>query len=224
MFTLKYNKKDVLRYAGYSNMQVDDTATAEIEEVSTLVSKQSNFNVVYKVFDIVKSDKIVVKDSILAFEGSSIMQLLSQSDKCVLMAVTLGSGVDELLRKLQVSCLSKAVLADCVASSMVENLCDQLEEQIKNEWTKKGMFLTDRFSPGYGDLSLKVQAPFCDVLDASKRIGLNVTDSGLLTPKKSITAIVGISDTPQPMRIKGCKYCSLAKNCVYKKRGSKCSN
>ena len=60
-----------------------------------------------------------------------------------------------------------------------------------------GEFLTPPFSPGYGDWSLAAQDRVLDLLQAPKRIGLTLTEGGMLVPEKSITALVGISDRPE---------------------------
>ena len=81
---------------------------------------------------------------------------------------------------------------------------------------------TDRFSPGYGDLPLDLQPALCAALDAQRRLGLTVTDSLLLNPVKSVTAVIGLSPTPQPARIRGCGYCNFRENCQFRKEGTTC--
>ena len=49
-----------------------------------------------------------------------------------------------------------------------------------------------RFSPGYGDFDLKYQKDILEYLDANKKIGISLTDSLMMIPTKSITAIIGI--------------------------------
>ena len=52
--------------------------------------------------------------------------------------------------------------------------------------------MTPRFSPGYGDLPIELQRDFLTLLDASRKIGLTATESSMLVPSKSITALIGI--------------------------------
>jgi hypothetical protein len=42
-----------------------------------------------------------------------------------------------------------------------------------------------------------------------KLLGLHVTDSLMLNPVKSVTAVIGIADRPQMARIRGCAYCAM---------------
>ena len=55
-----------------------------------------------------------------------------------------------------------------------------------------GMSLRPRFSPGYGDLPLAVQREFMTLLDCAHLIGINLNESLLMSPSKSVTAIIGI--------------------------------
>ncbi|HAS78352.1 MAG TPA: methionine synthase, partial [Ruminococcus sp.] len=63
---------------------------------------------------------------------------------------------------------------------------------------------------------------FVEVLDAPKRIGLCVTDTDMLTPKKSVTAVIGVSQKPLAPRRKGCQICSMREKCQFRKKGGHC--
>ena len=97
--------------------------------------------------------------------------------------------------------MAKAVLTDGCGSAWVEAGCDEAEGELSERLP--GRFLTDRFSPGYGDLPLSLQPTLCGALDTQRTLGLYVTDSCLLNPGKSVTAIVGVADRPQMARCAG---------------------
>ena len=84
------------------------------------------------------------------------------------------------------------------------------------------MYLTDRFSPGYGDLPISLQDSFLRLVDAQKQIGLTVTTTHILTPRKSVTAIIGLANQPQNKRFRGCAYCSMFETCAFRKAGKTC--
>ena len=102
--------------------------------------------------------------------------------------MTLGLQVDELIRSAEVSDMAGAVILDRFASDFAEQLCDQVQAELA---AKHGE-LTTRFSPGYGDFPLAAQHDILKLLNAGKAIGLFATDSGVLIPGKSVTAVVGI--------------------------------
>jgi 5-methyltetrahydrofolate--homocysteine methyltransferase len=72
---------------------------------------------------------------------------------------------------------------------VVRELCDEFCKDIKAELNVN---LKPRFSPGYGDLDLSCQKDIFKLLDCSKKIGLTLNDSLLMSPTKSVTAFVGI--------------------------------
>lgn len=82
--------------------------------------------------------------------------------------------------------------------------------------------MTFRFSPGYGDYPIRLQPNFLKVLDAPRKIGLCTNETFLLTPTKSVTAIMGISKNEIEKKKRGCAVCSLKGSCRFRKAGSHC--
>ena len=70
-----------------------------------------------------------------------------------------------------------------------------------------GEYPTPPFSPGYGDWDLSHQGEVLDLLDATRRMGLSLTQAGMLVPEKSITALVGISDRQEESCGQKCMRC-----------------
>ena len=81
---------------------------------------------------------------------------------------------------------------------------------------KKGLYLRPRFSPGYGDFSLSCQRAVLDALDAGKHLGIKLTDSFLMMPSKSVTAVIGVSQKPHRCDVKGCEACGKT-DCLYRR-------
>lgn len=155
----------------------------------------------------------------LALPGHTARRMLADCTKAAILVCTLGAEFDLWLKREQARDMSRAVMLDALGSAWVEAGCDAAEDAIRSRFP--GMYLTDRFSPGYGDLPLDTQ-PMLAALAGAGRIGVTVTDSLLMNPQKSVTAIVGIADTPQPARIRGCASCMMNKTCQYRKGGTTC--
>ncbi|WP_249030303.1 hypothetical protein [Tannockella kyphosi] len=222
---LHINKEDVIRYLGLNDQNIDDQTAQEISLVTKQLQQTDSWKVTYRIFSLEKSKtKVDLLHTALSLQAKSALQLLVDCDQCILLAVTLGSQVDQLLTKTQLLNISHAYVMDCCASSMVEELMNDLELKLKEEWMSKGMFFTDRFSPGYGDLSLDYQKQICSILETQKLMGLTLSSFGTMVPTKSITAIIGIASKPQKMRIKGCQYCDFINNCHYRKGGKRCGS
>lgn len=165
-------------------------------------------------------DRVRLQKTELDLAGSTALGMLAGCDRAVLLACTLGARFDAKLLAIQARDMAKAVIYDALGSAFVEAGCDQAERDIAARFPD--LFLTDRFSPGYGDLPLSLQRDICGALDAPRRLGVQVTDSLLLNPSKTVTAVIGLSDRPQPARIRGCAYCDLRENCQYRKGGTTC--
>lgn len=182
--------------------------------------------------------KFVSKDILIPSEeggsqdvkGSvSIKRHLAECDKAVLMAVTLGVGVDELIRRTQITDMATAVIIDAGASVLVEQAADELSKEISRKISETAedtvnVHMTPRFSPGYGDWPITEQSRIVRILDASKQIGLNVTKDSLMVPRKSITAVIGIADHPVSGALATCNECVMKDKCELRKEGKFCGD
>ncbi len=154
--------------------------------------------------------------------GDDIRRLLKGCQQCIILAATLGPQPDRLMKRKGLQDMGSALIFDMCAGDAIENLCNDINNELDEYYHSLGLFLTDRFSPGYGDLPLSASVDIAKMLDATRRIGLTFNSSGLMIPLKSVTALIGISDKPKPMTIRGCKYCRMTKSCSFKKRGLTC--
>ena len=110
----------------------------------------------------------------------------------VFLCGTLGAAFDAWQRKLAATSAADAYLAQLIGLDAVEKLMDGLENEVKVKVEGEGLKLRPRRSPGYGDLPLELSRTILDALDATKRIGVSITDSNLLVPSKSVTALCEI--------------------------------
>ncbi|MBQ3925272.1 MAG: methionine synthase [Firmicutes bacterium] len=160
----------------------------------------------------------------ISYEGKSIARHLDGCAGTVVLGMTLGRSIDERLTRLEVSDLAMGVVFDTGASLLAEAVCDLFEEKIRAEAMEKGLYMTPRFSPGYGDMPLTEQRKIISILDAEKRIGLTLTGGGLMIPLKSITAICGTADRPVKGSLATCEECALWSECEKRKAGKTCAD
>ena len=176
---------------------------------------------VYRVFDLEREEKTIrLAGTGVRLTGAAASTMLAQCHRAALLACTLGPGFDAMLRREQARDMGRAVMLDACGSAWVESGCDAAEEELRARLP--GWFLTDRFSPGYGDLPLCIQPEVCAALDAGRRVGIHVSDSFLMNPMKSVTAVIGIADRPQMARVRGCAHCAMAASCQLRKGGKHC--
>ncbi len=136
--------------------------------------------------------EIEVKDKTINFgsftvESSALAKNLANTNECYILAVTLGSKVDRLLRKLSAISLAEHYIVDALSSSLAESATDIAEELIKCKTQTK-----PRFSPGYADFAISYQKDVLSIIDAQRLLGVSLSKSCLMTPQKTVTAIIGI--------------------------------
>lgn len=211
------DKSEVLRYLGYTNQTIDlnieNLLNECILEINTLISKKY----VYNIFDMEKDNiSVVLKNTILTMESKDIANHLAQSDKCVLMAATLGLDVDMRIAYYSKTDVTKGLIMDACASAAIETICDEVQEIIRKEACDHGYHITSRFSPGYGDLPIHLQKSIIQVLKAYPTIGLTATEDYIMLPRKSVTAIIGWQKENVKSKVNKCKLCNK-QNCPFRK-------
>ena len=121
-----------------------------------------------------------------------LSQRLERCDEAYVFAATTGIGVDRLINREKQLSPSRGLMMEGIGSAAAEAWCDCLCAQWAAECEARGEALLQRYSPGYGDLPLSVQRPLLDALDAYRNIGVSLSESLIMTPRKSVTAIIGI--------------------------------
>ncbi len=139
----------------------------------------------------ISGERLMIGDCCV--RSSSLARHIQHCSEVFLFAATLGAGVDRAIQKYSLLKPSKGVVFDGAASAAIEAWCDQvdvcLQEQVKEVGT-----LRARFSPGYGNFPLSFQRDIVELLDCQRNLGLTLSDSLLLVPTKSVTAVVGIQE------------------------------
>ena len=128
----------------------------------------------------------------IEIESKSLCKFLAGHSRILLMGITGGSAVMELIDSCQKNNMTKAVVLDAAAGEMVDNGLDFIISLVNRELAREsGRLLSKRFSPGYGDLSLIAQREFYHLLEMEK-LGVTLTESFMLVPQKSVIALTGI--------------------------------
>ncbi len=212
------DRQEALRYLGVRGDRPPADVAASLDKWEAALLKTARPRAVWRLFDLMPDGTLA--GTTFRPAGEDIRRHLTGCDRVVLMAATLGAEADVLLRRTQVEDMAQAVILDAAAGAAVENVCDDLCAGLAAELAPA--FLTGRFSPGYGDMPLEQQGEMCRVLDTARRIGVGLTPGGLMTPMKSVTALIGVSDTPREEGGGGCKNCAQYENCGIRKAGGSC--
>ena len=185
--TISVNTNEILRYAGVKKASNSDKQL--IDECLLETANIFRFNVCYSIFPV----KIIENEVDLGFSkitSKNLAENLTGCDSAIVFCSTIGLGIDRLIAKYGVISPAKALIFQAIGAERIESLCNLFNEEMLKEY--KG--LKPRFSPGYGDLDLSFQSEIFRALDCSKKIGVTLTNEFLMSPSKSVTAIIGISN------------------------------
>lgn len=187
----KINEKEILRYM--ASLTGGEEIHSLVDECLTEVLGMLEYKVCYAVLP-VEIDGNIITLPCGRIESKNLAKNLSNCGRSIVFAATIGIGIDRLISKYSRLSPSKALCLQAIGAERVEALCDDFCKKIEKEYKMNGENLKPRFSPGYGDLPLDTQKMIFSLLDCPKRIGVSLGESLLMSPSKSVTAFVGITE------------------------------
>ena len=208
--------REVLHFLGWRGTPVDEPLLAQIRDLCDLAVREVRPRMAERRFPLAPDGSLA--GTSMTPKGNDVRAMLAPCREAVLLAATLGAESERLLLRMQAKDAAQALLLDAVLSAAIEAVLDAREEALRGELAAQGRYLTDRFSPGYGDMPLAQTREICEVLGAQRAIGLTVSAGGVMIPRKSVTAILGISDVPVARRPAGCEGCAARETCALRRR------
>ncbi len=180
---------EAYRYMGLKR----DYRNEEFEEIysSCLCEFEKNvsFKAAYRKSSLTFGEGNMLHFDFCSFESADLKKNLSGCRYVYVFAATTGIGIDRLLLKYSRLSPTELMTADCISSSGIECFCDKVNSAIA-----EGKNTKPRFSLGYGDTELIYQKDLLSFLDAEKTLGITLNDSMMMTPKKSVTAFIGVKE------------------------------
>lgn len=207
------DKNEVWRYLGRKNQEISPEIESLTDEIINETLKLAKPMAVYERGILEEDNGLKLLN--IHLSGEAIKDLLKLSKEAYVFAVTLGLQLDNRIKQYEIIDMTKAILMDACASVLAEAVCDSVNEEIDSILKSEHLYSTERFSPGYSDLSLEVQPEILTTLDTARKIGLSSSRSHLLFPRKSVTAIIGVLEKPREPRGYICKDCILLGNCKF---------
>lgn len=174
------DEPEVLRYAGCR--AADEATVSLLQSCVAEAADKVSARACMAVFPVsVAGD--VCRLGEWAICSASLAKLLVDCREAVVFAATVGVEMDRLIAKYSRVSPSRAMMLQALGTERIEALCDCICADCGAT--------TARFSPGYGDLPLDTQHALFRLLQPERNIGLCLNDSLLMSPTKSVTAIVG---------------------------------
>lgn len=208
--------KEAIRYLGYGRQAVDEPTMALIQESLQELEEIAEVKFIYRIFELSYPSLNSVQINNIKIHSHNLVKNLKGCNQCILFGITLGAMVDRILHRYEKVHMAKAVVFQACAAAYLEEECNKLQVKWSEKFMKEDKYLRPRFSPGYGDFSILHQKNILELLDAPRKIGLTVTESFMMTPTKSVTAIIGISDTNERCHLSGCEVCEKT-DCIYRR-------
>lgn len=229
---INVDKKEIFRYLGYRKnlpdeevMDLVDRCLADLQAAVTprCIFRQYPIESVYAIDPAGRPKDQGAKEAArpllriagMEIRSGSLSRNLRGCEGVYLLGTTLGLGPDRLVARASVTHMSRAVILQAAAAAMIEAWTDSVNRQIMEQAAAQGLYCRPRFSPGYGDFPLEYQQDFARILQLQKEIGVTLTESLLMMPSKSVTAVIGLSREKEGCVLHGCEECTKAEDCAF---------
>ncbi|MBR5272790.1 MAG: Vitamin B12 dependent methionine synthase activation subunit [Clostridia bacterium] len=184
-----YDYSEIFRYAGVRS--ADGDMNELLEQCLLECEDCFSYNVCYTTLPVNLGGGLVEFGG-LKVGSKNLSAALNGCESVVVFAATVGLGIDRLIKKYSRISPSKALMFQAIGTERAESLCESFCKDLREELDEKGFETRPRFSAGYGDFPLSCQRDIFAMLDGCRRIGLCLNESLLMSPSKSVTAVVGI--------------------------------
>jgi hypothetical protein len=187
-------KGEVLKRMGYPSASFDPGEPVKsvfreaLEEAGSLMRPAAAF----RILRIASNDGKAVRfhGDEFSIASGQVAKLLARSEAAACFCATVGGSLDEAISlRMRNGDMLTATILDAIGSETADAAADELHWKILKRLSDS---VTARFSPGYGDWPLTVQEEMIRV-SGGALIGITVTPSSLMIPRKSVSAILGIN-------------------------------
>ncbi len=192
---IKINNREVYRYLGYGKNTPGEDMIAIIDSCIQDVISHSELRSTKERFTLRAAEtegEFYIGD--LKIKSKALAKNLKGCKEVYLFGATIGVGIDRLIARAVVTDVTKAAIYQAIGAAYIEDYCDYINDEIDAIACKEGFVTRPRFSPGYGDLSLDYQSDIAGLLNLPKNVGISLSESKIMSPSKSVTAIIGLKD------------------------------
>ena len=190
--TLK--RYDLARHFGMSNSQRFSYSTLKrierlLWKLNMLMTPQLHYQP--SKIDSIDSPEVVIEGG-RVFRSFKLSKVLADCEEIICFVATIGGGAEkEIARLSHRNRLSDAYVLDSLGSVAVEKVVERFHQNMTIRYESKGKGLTLRFSPGYCDWPVTEQKNLFKLFNPDV-IDVELLDSYLMAPRKSISGVFGI--------------------------------
>ena len=189
------NISEIKRYSGLD--QYTDFPAHLLDQACTESYILAHPQATWQIYNYDANTATIMGSQPLILQAPKIISYLSEAVQVAVIALTIGSKLENQVSEYFISGeYTSGLLLDAAGTAAVEVAADQVCEFIKRQVAHQGYRALPRFSPGYGNWDITVQ-PLILKLAHAHEINLKATDSCMLQPRKSITAVIALTANQQ---------------------------
>ena len=182
-------RADVARYLRIGAGAPEGALAARVDDLIAAAEDEVCPRRVWRRFPVV--DGAVVSGDLVLPIGGTLARYLGPCRDVYLVCGTLGARFDAFQRRVAVQSGADALIVQAIGAAMIENWMDEIQDAIRAELAP-GETILHRYSPGFGDFPLSAQRVMLSLLDAPRAAGVSLTETLLMVPSKSVSAVVGV--------------------------------
>jgi len=173
--------------------------------------------VIWKILPIrsLESTSVILENGV-CLQSRKMARALSGADRLVCFVATVGEAVDRMIEAAMAEGdIANSYVMDAMGSGAVEYTADTFQHDLVDNIAIGQYEAGLRFSPGYCDWPMAEQEKIFALLDC-REIGVTLSETALMTPRKSVSAVFGLHDrtADRPRKTENpCSYCGK-KNCI----------
>jgi hypothetical protein len=211
----------ILRREGFGGQsEVRPEIKSLIEELLTSVENAHLLEpvVAYEIYTITEmsQDRISLNGS-KAVHGPALPAIFPEAKELAVVVATIGPGLEEQASDYtQNGEALRGMMLDGIGSAAVDALVPKILKAIAAGVSSRGYEISSPVNPGMPGFPLTEQWNLLELAKAGE-IGVSLTSSGILVPRKSVSMVIGIgSKMTRWTQAEVCARCSLRQTCPYK--------
>lgn len=162
--------------------------------------------------------RLITVDNVTFNPGDIVYSQVKKAEIVAIFACTAGPGISDWSKKLMAEGDPAAgYIVDILGSEIVETAMDKMHMLLSGIMTASGFKISNRYSPGYCGWNVSEQHQLFSLLP-DHFCGIQLSDSALMKPIKSVSGIIGIGRDIQ-YNSYTCTICD-SYNCPYRNRKS----
>jgi hypothetical protein len=215
--TLTIDRREIELTLGYKKNLIPQHFSSVVDVILKELPSRCSIRAGYRILGIKtvadRRDGLIIEDVFFKMDKIVTGQI-KKSEWIALFVATIGSEMEKWSKQLLIKGdLVMSYLVDTIASVTVENVTNYLHDYIEKEMIKKGLNITNRYSPGYCNWSVSEQHLLFSLLPPNF-CGITLTESAMMIPIKSVSGVIGIGKRVKRKEYL-CDKCGF-KDCTYR--------